>query len=78
MKRLLLLTAALALGACTVTTDVPRRVTIDTDKVVIHHDGHRYDHKHKHRDHKQDRSKRHDQKNKRCSYGQAKKGWCHD
>lgn len=68
-KQLTVLMAALALSACTVTADVPNRVTIDADKVTIHRDddhrhGHQQKYKHKHK------------KQQHCPYGQYKKGRC--
>lgn len=74
MKQLLGLSVVMLLGACTVSTGVPKRVTIDADKVVIYHDGQ------KHRPHHQyDKDKRKDnhyKKGHHCPYGQAKKGRC--
>lgn len=64
----LVMLMAMGLSACTVTADVPNRVTIDADKVTFHRDDdyRHHDHKYKDKYHKQ----------KHCPYGQAKKGRC--
>lgn len=74
MRQLFLIGVAIALGACTVTTDAPRSITIDSEKVTIHHADDRYAHRHKQHKKMAKQYKKH----RSCPYGQAKKNRCDD